>query len=402
MFSGFIFSFKNVFRNKRRSLLTAASIFTGAIIISIMMGFINGLIDNYESNYVNFQTGDLKITTRDYVRYEKFLPMDETMTGTDSLIEKIKNIPGVDSVEKRVRFGILLGNDEDTVPAFGLGSELDSTRLELSRKIVSGSLEKEGLYIGYDLADRLHLKAGDEILLATKTTSGGLNGIKARVKGILSFGVGFFDRKFFFLDLASAKKLLKMKGLDTELLVFAKKGADIGAIMEKIAQILPQSEVVRDIASQVGGLYNLMSTYRYVMYFFELLIIMLASFVIISTMMQAVFERMREIGTLKAMGMTDREIFYSFTLEGTIIGIIGALPGGILGYLVVLQLGVRGLSFEQFKTVDIPFSFVLHPYIGPYVLIITVAMAVFMSSIAAMIPAKSAGRLMPAEALRKL
>ncbi len=403
MGSDFKFALRNVLRNKRRSLLTAASIFTGAVVIALMIGFINGLIDNFESNYVDYQTGDLKVTTKNYVKFEKFLPVDETMTGTDQLSESIKKIPGVETVEERMRFGILMGNDQDTVPAFGIGADLFSSRLGLSGKILKpGTLEKEGLYIGYALADKLHLKVGDEILLATKTTYGGLNGIKVRVKGLLSFGVGVFDRKFFFLDLANARKLLKMQNLGTELLIFTKKGSSVPSIREKISSIIPKTDIVRDIAVQVGGIYNLMTTYRYICYFFDLLIVLLASFVIISTMMQAVFERMREIGTLKAMGMTDREIFAGFTLEGAIIGAIGALPGGILGYLLVLLFSISGIPFDQMKTVDMPLNFIVYPYIGANVLILTILMAVFMSSVAAMIPARSAGRLMPAEALRKL
>jgi putative ABC transport system permease protein len=168
--------------------------------------------------------------------------------------------------------------------------------------------------------------------------------------------------------------------------------------------MLPEGgeEVVRDLQTQLGSMYNFIPIYRYIIYFFELMIILLASFVIISTMMQAVFERMREIGTLKAMGMTDGEIFYSYTFEGAIIGMIGAIPGGIIGYLLVLRMSANGLTLEQFRNVDLPFNFVLYPFIGPEVLFISIIMAVLMSGLAAMIPARNASSLMPAEALRKL
>ncbi len=400
--SDFKFAFRNVFRNSRRSLLTATSIFTGSVIIALMIGIINGFMENFESNYVDYQTGNLKITTKDYVKYEKFLPVDETMTGAEGLAERINGVPGVDSVERRIRFGMLLGNDQDTVSAFGIGADLDSSKLDLSRKICSGSLEKEGLYLGYELAGRLHLKVGDAILLAAKTTFGGLNGIKVRVRGFLNFGVGLFDRKFFFLDIANARKLLKMQDFDTEILVFTKRGYSVSDIQRKISRFLPGSDTIRNIASQIGGMYNLLETARYIYYFFDLLVILLASFVIISTMMQAVFERMREIGTLKSMGMTDREIFASFTIEGAIIGAIGALPGGIIGYLLVLRLNATGLNYSQTRNVDLPYNFIIRPYIGFDVLVITIVMAVLISSLSAMIPARVAGKLMPAEALKKI
>ncbi len=165
---------------------------------------------------------------------------------------------------------------------------------------------------------------------------------------------------------------------------------------------LPHDLVVRNPSQQIGGLFDLMIIVKYIYYFLDLFILLLASFVVISTIMQAVFERIREIGTLKAMGMTDREIFINFTLEGAIIGAIGGIPGSTLGYLMVVLAGISGLRFDQFKLVDFPINFIIYPYVGIEVLILTIVFSILMSSAAAMLPAKTAGRLTPAEALRKL
>ncbi|MGA2141645.1 MAG: FtsX-like permease family protein [Brevinematales bacterium] len=404
MGSIFKFALRNVFRNSRRTFLTAASIFTAAIVVALLIGVSNGRLENVDRNYIDYQTGNLKITSTDYVSDEQFLPVDDTMTSTGPLISKIKELPGVSAVEQRVRFGILLGNDQDTVQAFGIGADLESPRLDLADKLLRpGKIDKEGLYLGYDLAGKLHLSPGDDILIATKTSSGGLNGIKARVKGLLSFGVGMFDSKFFFLDMRAARKLLKLQDQDTEIYIFTKKGFSSSAVEGRISAFLPKKDIVRNIGDQVGALYYLMQSARYIYFFIELLIIMLASFVIISTMMQAVFERMREIGTLKAMGMSDSEIFTNFTFEGAVIGAIGAVPGGLLGYLLVLWLSATGLNYKQaMSNTDMPFNYIVYPSISFDIVVITIIMTVIVSSAAAMIPARSAGKLMPAEALRKL
>ncbi len=207
------FALRNVMRNKKRSFLTATSIFFGAVIVAFSIGLINGVIDNYIGNTIDYQTGDLKITTKGYLKYERFMPVDETMTGTEDLISKIKKIPGVERVEERIRFGLLLGKNEDSVPAVGIGGNLESPKLDLKHKLISGPLQSEGLYLGYVLADKLHVKIGDEILIASfNTAEGGVGGIKMKIKGLLSFDIGVFDRRFFFLDLGNARKLLKMFG----------------------------------------------------------------------------------------------------------------------------------------------------------------------------------------------
>jgi putative ABC transport system permease protein len=201
----------------------------------------------------------------------------------------------------------------------------------------------------------------------------------------------------------AARKLLKLQDQDTEIYIFTKKGFSSSAVEGRISAFLPKKDIVRNIGDQVGALYYLMQSARYIYFFIELLIIMLASFVIISTMMQAVFERMREIGTLKAMGMSDSEIFTNFTFEGAVIGAIGAVPGGLLGYLLVLWLSATGLNYKQaMSNTDMPFNYIVYPSISFDIVVITIIMTVIVSSAAAMIPARSAGKLMPAEALRKL
>jgi putative ABC transport system permease protein len=403
MGNAFKFAFRNVLRNKKRSILTATSIFFGSIVVAFAIGLVNGMVDNYVSNTVDYQTGDLKVTTKRYVRYERFMPVDETMTGADRLMLKIRQIPGVDKVYERIRFMLLLGKDEDSVPAMGIGADLNSPELNLKDKIYKGSLESIGLYMGYELAEKLHVKIGDRILIASfNTAEGGVGGIKMQVKGLLNFDIGVFNRQLFFIDMGNARKLLKMYGQDSEIYIYAKRGASIKYLEHRIRLILPPDLTVRNPSEQVGGIYDLMIMVKYIYYFFVLLILMLASFVVISTIMQAVFERIREIGTLKAMGMADGEIFIDFTLEGAIIGAIGGIPGATLGYLMVIITGITGIRIDQFKLVDMPFNFVIYPSMGPEVFFFTIAAAIIMSSAAAMLPAKTAGKLTAAEALRKL
>ncbi len=395
------FAMRNILRNKKRTLLTAFSIFTASVIVTFGIGFFNGICNGVMNNYVDYSTGNLKVTTALYAKYERFLPVYEYIENSGVLVSNLSSIPGVSSVEERVRFGIIIGRGEKSEPATGIGIDLLSRKFNLEKKLTGGKLEDEGLYVCSGLAEKLNIKTGDEILLAASTAERGLNGIKLRIKGIICTGMSMFDKHAFFIDLQNTRKLLKMKNGITEIFIFTDKNSGLAGLKEKINKILPPGLVLRDPDQQTGGLYSIFESLNYAMYFILLLMLMLASFVIVNTMVMAVYERMKEIGTLKALGMTDRGIFLNFTLEGAIIGCIGGISGGLSGYLLVIYSSIKGLNFSaMLKNRDIPIGIIIYPWAGADVLFAAVGMAIVITVISSAIPAWQARKLLPAEALR--
>ncbi len=397
------FALRNVLRNKKRSLLTASSIFTASIIVTFGIGFFNGIFDSILRNYINYSTGNFKVTTADFAKYERFLPMYDYISNSGEIVSGILKIHGVSSVEQRVRFGIILGKGDKSETAMGIGTDLRSKKFDLSKKLLNGKLEDEGLYVCEGFASKINIKTGDELLLVTSTTQRGLNGIKMKVKGIVRFGISMIDKRSFFIDLRNSRRLLKMQDGITEITVFTDKKADLPGICGKINSILPSGLIIRDPGQQTGGLYNVMQSALYVMYIMLMLILLLASFVIVNTMIMAVYERMKEIGTLKALGMIDDEIFMNFALEGVIIGGIGGIAGGLSGYLLVLYTSIKGLNFSSWlKNRETPIDMIVYPSADLQVLVIAVCMAVLISAISAAIPAWYARKLPPVEALRHI
>jgi len=396
------FAFRNVLRNKKRSRLTAIAIFVAAMVVAIAMGWVDGLFQVIFESHIKYQTGNIRITTENFVKREKFSPVDEILYNSESLSEKIKTIPGVSSVEERIRFGIILGNGDKTVFAFGVGIDLFKSILNIKEKIIDGKIEDEGIYIGKNLAKKLNIKIGEDILIASRTSEGGLNGIKLPVKGIFQFNVITFDDQFFFVSLKDAKRLLKIPEGTTELLVYTKDYKTAGKVLGTIKSLLSEGEKVMDVKEQLGSLYDFVEIGKYVYYFFYAIIVFLATFVVINTMMMAVFERTREIGTLKAMGLTDREVFINFIYEGAILGASGATAGGVVGFLANLILNKTGVNFDfAFQGISMPMEYIIRPTADIYVLIVTIIMSTLLTAISTIFPARRAGKLMPAEALRR-
>jgi putative ABC transport system permease protein len=271
----------------------------------------------------------------------------------------------------------------------------------LKKKLISGKVTESGIYIGYRLAEKLKVKQGEELLLAAKTSEGGLNGIKLKIEGVFSFGMNY-DKKFFYINLKDARKLLKIYNGTTEIYIFAHEFGLIDKINTEVQKILPAGIIVQTFQEQLGDLYSTMEKSKSIYAFIEFLILFLASFVIINTMMMAIFERLREIGTLKALGMTDRELFLNFTCEGMIIGAIGGLLGATVGFLIIFTLSKQGIDMtSQMKSIDWPIEHIFKPKVEFIDLVVAALISIVVPALSAMIPARYARKLMPAEALRK-
>jgi putative ABC transport system permease protein len=354
-------------------------------------------------NYIDYLTGNFKITTSGFAKYERFLPAYEYIPDSAALVSNLSLIKGVTLAEERIRFGIIIGKGEKSEAAMGIGADLRSSRLGLESRIAGGKIDSEGLYVCGGLADRLGIKTGDRLLLAAETSERGLNGIKLPVKGIIHFGISMIDKRSFFIDLKNARKLLKMQGGITEIYVFTGSGTGREAMRGRIDKILPAGLVSRDPDQQTGGIYSMMQSVGYALYVLLVLILLLASFVVVNTMVMAVYERMKEIGTLKAIGMSDGGIFLNFTIEGIIIGSAGGITGGLSGYLLVVLSAVKGLNFSSMlKNRETPVSTIVYPSTGIEVLLAAVIIAVLISTAAAVIPALRARKTSPADALRSI
>lgn len=395
------FAIRNIQRNKKRSIISASSVFAGALFLGLAYGFVNGMVDFMMEGFIKYQTGHIRVTTEAFEEREKFFPVDEVIYDSARYVEKIKQIKHVDQVEETIRFGILLGKDDSTINAVGMATDLQTSHFKIPEKIIEGSLQESGLYLGMGLAEKLDIKIGEELLIAAKTSEGGLNGIKLPVAGIVRMGVGSLDERFFFLSMNDAKKLLKIREGTTEIYVYLKNADVVDEVHAEIAGFLDPGIKAATFKEQLGGLYSYIEAVKYIYGFIEMTILFLASFVIINTMIMAIFERMREIGTMKALGMNEKELFWLFTSEGALIGLLGGIPGALLGFFIVVGLGQTGVNFESMLGgIEFPVEYIIYPKIAWWHIFIVLGMATVVPTIAAMIPARYVRRYLPADALR--
>ena len=408
-------AFRNISRNRRRSFLTAMSLAVAAFVVVAAKSYIDGTVNSMLDAYARLQYGHVMIATTEYFERQIFLPVDVFIDDPQEVIEAVLRGDGRDgrptdgrptdrcpTVVPRIRFGGMVSRGDTTLPVFVMALNPADAEwlLDIEDDVIDGSADLScGILIGKDLAKSLGVKAGDTLILLAKTSEGGLGGAKLPIEGIVEFGFSQYDRRFMLMNLSRAQKLLRMGNGVTEILVFLKKPKDADDFVRNLK--LPQGVEARSLNELLGPIAAML---RFTDIFYALFfgfLVALAAFAIVNTMTVAVFERMREIGTLKAIGMTDNEIFELFTLEGALLGLAGGLTGSALGYGLAAILAKHGINYSSMlKNVSLPIPYVIYPKLDIGTVLFALILVLMMSVLAAAVPSWSARKLTPAEALR--
>ncbi|MEJ5273301.1 MAG: FtsX-like permease family protein [Spirochaetota bacterium] len=408
----------NIKRNRKRSFLSSLSIFFAAIIIILAWGWIDGMLQNLIDTTIDFQTGTIKIASESYFKQEKFFPIEFYYPDKNYFIKTLserlsKEFPKIKfEYEERLNIVSIAGKQDSssTVILNSISSEKELTKYQVKRRKVEGNPEvgNKNVIIGKDLAKNLGLKPDDSFLLVTKTYLSGLNGIKVKVSGIVDFGIGSYNKSIVLMDIDDAKELAKLSNNSfvQYLIFFDIKYVD--SVLNSIKNLLSNSFSEFDLkavpfSEGMGQIYGTMMMMKKVLVFVFAFILFLASFIIINTMMMNIFERINEIGTLMAIGTTKKEIFLLNFYEGSIIGILGGLPGSLIGYLIAFIMNKVGFDFSTLLSgYDMLMNYIIRPSASLPIFFVSLFISCFIPSLATIIPSRYASRLLPTEALRHL
>jgi ABC-type lipoprotein release transport system permease subunit len=403
-------AFRNVLRNKRRSILTAVGIIIAVMLIIYAQGFITGMIDNMIENTARIKTGHVRIVTPEYLRREKLSPLQEAVYITPELEEMVEATPEVEAFTYRIPFGVLLSKDERSKPAFGTAIDVKREKgfLDLSAEnyLVEGSYldaADEAILIGIGLAEDLGFKVGDSLVIITSTAYGSPSGMNLTIKGIVELGHANLDDNAFYIPLAAAQQLLDLDGRTAEVLVLL----DTKDNSEKVASAWQEKAGdamgLKFVPWQQDDMLGMMQMMIRIYWVIYAVILLIASATIINTMLMAVFERMKEIGILKAMGMRGNRILWLLTAEASMIGLFGAVIGAALG--IVLALIAPVVNFSSLSGMDmgsIFFNPIIPVAVTPGVVLACSLFGWFIATFTALYPARQGTKVRPAEALRRV
>jgi len=400
---------RNVLRNKRRSAITFIGIGMGLMMIIIFQGMIGGMDKQITDNFIRAQAGHIRVYAPGYKEEARLFPLDRAIEEPRELIPLIRAVPGVVGVAERIRFGAMVSTGKKSLSALGLAIEPEEERRAgiIAESIVQGSyLTEEPGYvlIGNQLAEDLHLQVGSILYLVATTAQGAMNAIDAEIKGIFHTGYSQYDSMAVVLPLQDAQRLLGMKEAVTELAVTL---ADID-LTDRAAALLEErlgGEAEVETWKESGAaIWQLLLLRRQILGIISFIVIAIASLGIVNTMLMSVFERVREIGTMMALGVTRREILLLFLAESMLLGAAGGALGGLIGGGLVKYFSIVGISPPSSISAltSLPIGTTFYADFSWKWILVFFALAQVVAILAALYPASIASRQEPVEALRHI
>jgi putative ABC transport system permease protein len=402
-------AFRNIRRNRRRSLLSGTAIVVATMAITFLFSYMAGFLGDYESNVVRYMTGHVRIRHIEYDEYEQLNPLHLSVADYEGVVRKLEAEDGVAAVVPRTRFFTAIYRNDQTFGGIGLGVdfEREEKMMSIAESLEQGRLPHSGereMLLSAGLARELDMKVGEKLTLLTKNKYMGMSGMTFLVTGIVHFQVAGFNESFFLMPIDTAARFLKMDNEATEVLVRLEDSRQVDAFVQKTRLLLSnsgQDELSVQAWTKVGIIYGMIRYAQSIYDIFALIFFLLASTVIVNTTMMVIFERMREIGTVAAMGMTPREIVRLFFLEAFYIGAIASFIGVLIGVAITLPLSITGINVGGvMEGVSLEISSVIYPQLNIRSTVFVFFYATTIASLASFIPSRRAARIEPVEALR--
>lgn len=344
-----LLAWKNILRNRRRSLVTILIATVGCLSVLVSSGF---ALYTYESlrDGAAREFGHLTIAHPDYFNRDEETPMQYGLSDYTALTAKLAKDDRVRRVLPRVALSGLISNGDKSVIFLGIGADIqaEATMRGPFLKIVEGSYGDAArdasptVLLGADLARSLGAHPGSGLTLLATTTGGGINAIDVTVAGIVSTGWREVDKRLVHADLGTAQRLLMSDRIST-LSVYLDDTDQTSAALADLAPADP-GHAYKPWSEQAFYYHSVRGLYNRIFGLLGGIIGALVFFSVANTLAMAVVERTREIGTLRALGALPGEIVAQFIREGALIGCIGATLGTLLAWGVVLVLPHLGLE----------------------------------------------------------
>ena len=410
MFDLFKIAIRNLLRYKRRTLLTASLVTIGVVsvlvFISVSGSFKNMMIGQITDSLV----GHIQIHKKGYVSSIDSLPL--TLNLNPKAFEKIEKaineIPDIEAYSKRIKFGGMFSNFVETtnVRLNGVNpeDEVKTVPLLLSRvKQGEKNIRTGEILVPELLAKGMKVKVGDTVVVIATNRDGSVNGKQFRVGGILESATGPGGRDGY-IHIDDAAEILRMDTMEiSEIAIrlrdFSELHTVFGKLKSKLSNELnkqggPAFEV--HTWEKLSPFYNIAKMIDVMTFFVKLMLIAIVLISIMNVMVMAVYERIREIGTIAAIGTLPGKIVAMFLIEGFSLGLFGAVVGDILGIAIISVLNATKLTFSFGRQKGL----LLSPSINPQDILVISIIVIAISVIASLQPAYKASRMNPIDALR--
>jgi len=354
----FLLAMKNLFRYKRRTFITAIAIALGLAMFLIVDSLLLGMEEESIRNLLWYETSSVRIHTKEYWPDRQLYPLEQGIEQPQKVLQIIRGA-GWTATERTMFTGDMILYSDDFGEDGNMGvlitaidPETDHDVFHFEDTLIDGRFltadDEEGVLMGSWFAQDIGAKVGYWITLVTRGKGGFFGATDLEIVGIVNCPNPNVNRTLLMMNKTSADSLLGMEGSVTEIDIRLPLHSDVDKAVQRLQQLLPASGQELEARSWrvlAKDYLAAMEAERGGTAIILFLVFLIAAVGVSNTMLMSMYERTRELGMMRALGMKEGHIMLSFLFEAGGIGMVGALMGLALGAIGNLYMVNTGLDF---------------------------------------------------------
>ncbi|MBA4385148.1 MAG: ABC transporter permease [Anaerolinea sp.] len=406
MLQQFKLAFRNLSRNRRRSILSGLAVSIGLALLLLIAAVVNGEMEGSIAKTIQLVSGHLQIRSSAYVDGKSSLKWSDLVADPEKIISDLQETAQlnefIQTATPRLYASAIVssGNDSIGIQLMGVDSASPANAPFVSG-LTAGSFitadDNNGIVIGQLLADKLKMKLGDSIHLLVNTSNGNVTEQDFIIRGLYTTHTPSYDQSTIIMPLAKAQTITSTQGHASAIFILLKDRDQAELFAGAITGAGYQVKTWKDMNQLLIDTENYANSFMIIIY---LIVLGITATVIVNTLIMSVFERTREIGILAAIGMKGRNILSLFMAEASILAVGGIAFGLLLGWLVCLYFGKYGFPLGDLGVRNgMLFGDRLYATLSGGDVIYLTIVAFVVTMVASLYPAILAARLEPVEAL---
>ena len=405
---------RNVLRQKRRTLLTLLVLVAGFVALALAGGFMTQTFQGLADAAIQGGLGHVQILPRGGLDGDEDRSLEHALPDGEAMAGRLRRDPAVAEVLPRIEFMGLASSGARSV-AF-LGTAVDPAReprfMAMSDRLADGAKAPGGagsrwlsadpgareVVVGTGLARSLGLAVGDSLTLMSTTADGALNAVDVEVIGLEDLGVKELNDRSLCVSLDTGSTLMNAGPARSRLSVVLRRPQDAARECPRLAALAGNGAEARPWF-ELASFYRQVKLLYYAIFgFMGLVLALVVLLATANTLLMSVMERLRELGTLRAVGMRPGSLMALLQWEGALLGIAGSLAG--LGITLVLRAALNALHLQMPAPPGSSHGYELHIHLVPLVYLGTFLGLQAVIQASAFFPGLKAARIRITEALR--